>query len=245
VPRTNLLAPNPDQPFGATTSVLRTVSVEALTQAAYLIDTVHVADDWLLTAAARLDRFDATVRRGPPAFAAGHTDLVPTWRTALTYKPAANGSLYLVYGTSFDPSAEGLSLSAATAHLAALRSETYEVGGKAQFGRLVLSAALFWTTLFNVRESDPRDPTVLILAGTARVDGFELIFKGDPLERWHFFGGYTFLQTAIIASPNGDLGFRPQNAPKHAAKLWTLPATIRGTSFIRLSGRCAWGDHSA
>jgi catecholate siderophore receptor len=63
---------------------------------------------------------------------------------------------------------------------------------------------------------------VLTLAGTARVDGFELLFQGDPTPGWYLFGGYTFLQTAIIASPNGDLGYRLQNAPKHAAKLWTL-----------------------
>lgn len=221
VPTTNLFVPDPDQPFGATTSVLRTVSVEALTQAAYLIDTVHLADDWELSAAARLDRFDADVRRTAPAFTGEHVDLVPTWRGALTYKPAVNASLYFASGTSFYPSAEGLSLSASNTSLPAQRSSDYELGGKAQIGGLLLSGALFRTTLYNVRETEPGNPTVLILAGTARVDGFELVFQGDPFERWHLFGGYTFLQTAIIASPNGDLGYRLQNAPKHAAKLWT------------------------
>jgi catecholate siderophore receptor len=146
---------------------------------------------------------------------------VPTWRTALTYKPAPNGSVYFTYGTSFDPSAEGLALSATTALLAAERSQSFELGSKWQFNRLMVSGALFRTTLFNVRERSPIDPTILILAGTARVDGLELIFTGDPLDRWHVFGGYTYLQTGIIASPQGDLGFRLQNAPKRAAKLWT------------------------
>jgi catecholate siderophore receptor len=222
VPTTNLFAPDPDQPFTATTAVLRTVSVEALTQAAYMIDTVHLADDWELTAAARLDRFDASVQRTAPTFSGEHVDLVPTWRAALTYKPVANASVYFASGTSFDPSAEGLSLSASNTGLPAERSSTYELGGKAQFGGLLLSGALFRTTLYNVREAEPGNPTVLTLAGTARVDGFEVILQGDPIERWHLFGGYTFLQTAIIASPNGDLGSRLQNAPKHAVKLWTL-----------------------
>jgi outer membrane receptor for ferric coprogen and ferric-rhodotorulic acid len=53
------------------------------------------------------------------------------------------------------------------------------------------------------------------------VDGLELIFAGDPLDRWHVFGGYTYLQTGIIASPQGDLGYRLQNAPKHAVKFWS------------------------
>lgn len=86
----------------------------------------------------------------------------------------------------------------------------------------MLSGALFHTTLFNVHEQLPgSSPAVLISAGTARADGLELFVTGDPLEHWHVFGGYTYLQTGIIASPNGDLGYRLQNAPKHAAKLWS------------------------
>ena len=220
VPSTNLIDPNSDQPFTATTSLGRAVVVEALTQAAYVIDTVQLGDDWLLTGAGRLDRFDASVQQIRPDFAASHTDLAPTWRTALTYKPAPNGSLYFASGTSFDPSAEGLALSATTAFLAAERTESFELGSKWQLGKLMLSGALFRTTLYNVRERSPTDPTILILAGTAQVDGLELIFAGDPLDYWHVFGGYTYLQTAIIASPQGDLGYRLQNAPKHAAKLW-------------------------
>ena len=220
VPTTNLINPNPDEPFTAGISPGRAVSVEALTQAGYVIDTVHLGNDWLLTGAGRLDRFDASVNQVNPYFAAKHTDLVPTWRTALTYKPAANGSVYFASGTSFDPSAEGLALSTTTALLAAERTKSFELGSKWQFGKLLLSGALFRTTLYNVRERSPTDPTILILAGTAQVDGLELIFAGDPLDRWHVFGGYTYLQTAIIASPQGDLGFRLQNAPKHAAKFW-------------------------
>jgi catecholate siderophore receptor len=221
VPSTNLISPNPDDPFTAAISLGRAVSVQALTQAAYAIDTVRLGDDWLLTAAGRLDRFGASVHQIRPDFAAHHTDLVPTWRTALTYKPAPNGSAYFTYGTSFDPSVEGLALSATTALLAAERSQSFELGSKWQLDKLMASGALFRTTLFNVRERSPIDPTILILAGTARVDGLELIFAGDPLDRWHVFGGYTYLQTGVIASPQGDLGFRLQNAPKHAAKLWT------------------------
>jgi catecholate siderophore receptor len=156
-----------------------------------------------LTLRGRLDRFDASVHQIRLDFAAHQTDLVPTWRTALTYKPARNCSVYFTHSTSFEPSAEGLALSAATAILAAERSETFELGCKWQFDGLMLSGTLFRTTLFNVRERSPFDPTILILAGTAQVYGLELIFAGDPLDRWHVFGGYTYLQTGIIASSQG------------------------------------------
>jgi catecholate siderophore receptor len=209
VPTANLINPDPNQPFTAAISPGRATSVQALTQAAYVIDTAHLGDRWLLTGASRLDRFDASVNQIRPDFAAKHTDLVPTWRTALTYKPAPNGTVYFASGTSFDPSAEGLALSATTALLAAERTESFELGSKWQFGGLL------------VRERSPTDPTILILAGTAQVTGLELIFQGDPLERWHVFGGYTYLRTAIIASPQDDLGFRLQNAPTNAVKFWT------------------------
>jgi catecholate siderophore receptor len=221
VPSTNLIDPDPDEPFTAQISLGRSVSVQALAQAGYVIDTVHFGADWLLTAAARLDRFDASVHQINPYFAAQHTDLAPTWRAALTYKPAPNGSVYFSSGTSFDPSAEGLALSAATAPLAAERSESFELGSKWQLDKLMLSGALFRTTLLNLREKSPINPTIDVLEGTARADGLELIISGDPLDRWHVFGGYTYLQTGIIASPQGDLGYRLQNAPQHAAKLWT------------------------
>ena len=221
VPTTNLINPDPDEPFTATISPGRATGVQAFTQAAYVIDTAHLGDRWLLTGAGRLDRFDASVDQIRPDFAAKHTDLVPTYRTALTYKPAPNGSVYIAHSTSFDPSAEGLALSATTALLNPEHSASTELGSKWLFGKLMVSGALFRTTLYNVRERSPIDPTILILAGTARVNGLELIFQGDPLDRWHVFGGYTYLRTAIIASPQNDLGYRLQNAPTNAAKFWT------------------------
>jgi outer membrane receptor protein involved in Fe transport len=76
---------------------------------------------------------------------------------------------------------EGLALSATTAPLGAERTKSFELGSKWRFGKLMVSGALFRTTLYNVRERSPIDPTILILVGTARVDGLELIFAGDPL----------------------------------------------------------------
>jgi catecholate siderophore receptor len=167
VPTTNLLNPDSHEPFNAAISLGRADSVRALTQAAYVIDTVHFGDDWLFTGAGRLDRFAASVHQVRPDFAANQTNLVPTWRTALTYKPAQNGSVYFAAGTSFDPSAEALALSATTSILAAERSKTFELGSKWGFGQLMLSGALFRTTLFNVHEQLPgSSPAVLISAGT-------------------------------------------------------------------------------
>jgi catecholate siderophore receptor len=227
VPGASLFDPDSDLSFTGTQAVKKQTDVVALTQAAYVIDTLQLSDQWLLNASARLDRFDASVYQSIPSYFAGkHTDVIPTWRAAITYKPESDASLYFAYGTSFDPSAEALSLSAATALLAAEQSRTYEVGAKWELADLLLSGAVFRTEILNYRESDPTDPSLDILAGDARVDGVDLAVTGKILPGWQVFGGYTYLQTAIVSSPNAsgpnaDLGNRLQNAPKHSAKLWT------------------------
>ena len=53
---------------------------------------------------------------------------MPSWRAALVYKPVTIGSIYFDAGTSFNPSAESLSLSAATANLPPEKNRTYELG---------------------------------------------------------------------------------------------------------------------
>ena len=53
-----------------------------------------------------------------------------SWRGALIYKPLPNGSIYFDAGTSFNPSAEALSLSLATAPLPPVENMTSEIGTK-------------------------------------------------------------------------------------------------------------------
>ncbi len=66
-----------------------------------------------------------------------HTDNMGSYRGALTYKPATNGSVYLAFGTSFNPSAEDLSLISSSrsfslnnANLDPEKNRTYEFGTK-------------------------------------------------------------------------------------------------------------------
>jgi len=40
-------------------------------------------------------------------------------------------------------------------------------------------------------------------------------------DRWQVFAGYTYDQATIISSPQGDVGNRIQNTPKHDIRLWT------------------------
>ena len=73
----------------------------------------------------------------------------------------------------------------------------------------------------NSRETSPTDPTLTVLAGTARSQGVELLAQGRLTPRWFVQGGYTYLDAKIIASPNDDLGQPLQNAPRHNLRLFS------------------------
>src|SRR5262249_58247578 len=99
----------------------------------------------------------------PPALT--RVDQQPSWRSAIVYKPVPTGSVYFDYGTSFNPSAETLSLSAATVSLPPESNRTLEVGSKwdLRAGRLSVRGAMFRTEKLTARGPDPNDsrPTVL------------------------------------------------------------------------------------
>jgi catecholate siderophore receptor len=128
------------------------------------------------------------------------------------------------YGTSFDPSAESLSLSAATAAVAPEKTTTYEVGGKWDVlnKRLSLTGSVYQIQQANVREVDPNNPTQDILAGNYRIRGTQFGVTGHLTDRWEVFGGYSFNDAIVVASPNpAELGHSPPNAPKHTVTMFT------------------------
>jgi catecholate siderophore receptor len=222
VPSTNLLDPDPYQPFTGTSSPKSIVQVAVGTLAAYAVDTAKI-DSWTFTLSGRFDDVNSDYRNAIPSPLALHrADLMPSYKAAVVYSLSPDADLYAVYGTSFDPSAEGLSLSAATAGLAPERSHTIETGFKwdAADG-LLLSGAVFRTLTTNLREPSPTDPTVDVLEGTAQAEGIELEAQGRVTERWAILAGYTYLNARVLSSPNPDAGSELQNAPKHSVKLWS------------------------
>jgi catecholate siderophore receptor len=217
---TNLIDPDESQRFSGSARPKGSVRFTAQTAGLSAGDSIAFGR-WRLDAAARVDRFAADYENTVPTFVAfHHVDIAPSYRLALNYAPAPAVNTYVMWGTSFDPSAESLSLSASTADLAPERNQTVEVGVKwTVYGGLTVSAALFRTTQFNTRENSPTDPTVTILAGTARAQGVELLAQGR-IGRWLLQSGYTYLDAKIIASPNADVGQPLQNAPKHNLRLF-------------------------
>ena len=197
-------------------------SISGLTSngyAAYITDTVKIGSQIEVIGGWRFDRYDSQYKQiVAPAVHVTRNDDAPTWRAAVVYKPVPNGSVYASYGTSFDPSAEALSLSASTAAAAPEKSHNYEVGGKLDVleGRLSLTTAFYELEKTNVRETSLVDPTTSILAGDYRVLGFELGVTGHITDRLQVFGGYSYNDAQVMASPNiNELHHQPPNAPRH------------------------------
>jgi catecholate siderophore receptor len=130
------------------------------------------------------------------------TDNMPSWRTALVYKPTTNGSVYSAGGTSFNPSAETLSLAVNTAGLAPEENETYEIGTKwlLDDGRLTGNGAVFQIAKTNACVPDPNNSAFNVLGGNQRVRGFEIGMTGYLTDRWEIYTGYSFLNSKVVAS---------------------------------------------
>ena len=122
----------------------------------------------------------------------GRIDRPLSWRGALLYKPVDNGSIYFGAGSSFNPSGEDITLTAATANLGPEHTTAHGFGTKWDLldRRLSVDAALLYTLKDNARTpgATAADP-VTVLAGEQRARGFDLEFKGKLTRDWEVIGG--------------------------------------------------------
>ena len=192
---------------------------------AYAVDTIALNPYWDVMGGIRFDQFDSQFdQTGSTVAHLKRDDGLPSYNAAVVFKPVKNASIYARYGTSFDPSAESLSLSAATAAVAPEKTTTYEIGGKWDVlnKRLSLTGSVYQLQQANVREVDPNNPTQDILSGNYRIRGTQFGVTGHLTDRWELFGGYSYNDAIVVASPNpAELGHAPPNAPKHTVTMFT------------------------
>ena len=242
VPTTNLLYPNDNAVFTGRGSVTTDVFSQVQTAAAYVIDTIDIGEQFQLTGGYRYDALttDYEQRVTVGAVSLHRTDTMPSYRAALSYKPIPAGTIYVAYGTSFNPSADGLTLATNNAGLAPEKNETYEVGGKMEVldRKLTLSGALFQLTKLNARVTDPNNTAFQILGGEQRVRGFELGAIGNLTERWQISAGYAFLDSDTVKTTlAGTQGQVLANTPKHSGSFfttYTLPWNPLGAGDLQI-----------
>ena len=229
---TPLLDPDPNQQFSGLhqTTIRQAPVTRTKTVGVFINDTIDLGPQWTLTGAMRYDHFTAKFDQpiGTPSHFS-HVDNIWSPRAALVYKPAENTSFYFSYGTSFNPSAETLSLAASNKDLAPEKDRTFEVGGKTEVldGMLSLTAALFNTEMTNARISDPNNPGLQSLSGTERVNGFEFNAQGRITPNWEIIAGYTYLDATAVGLAGVDAAGNPIHGPipntaHNQANLWTV-----------------------
>lgn len=224
-PRVSLLSPVTSGSINLPAPVSSRAGLSANDYAVYVTDTIKLGPYFDLIGGWRFDRYNSDFHQivGSPVSITRNDDL-PTYRAALVFKPVTNASLYVAYGTSFNPSAEALSLTASTAAVAPEKSTNYEIGGKWDTlgSRLSLTAAAYHLQKSNVRETSPFDPTTSVLAGNYRVLGFEVGAIGHITDKWQVFAGYSYNDAEVVASPNlNEVHHAPPNAPRHTFSTFT------------------------
>jgi catecholate siderophore receptor len=246
VPSTNLVDPNPHDLFSGTRYTSSITHVKSKSAGVYFVDTVKFDRFIELSGGVRWDYFNTLFNLyAPPTTVPGakpnapipyidQTVRKPSYRAALVFKPNTHGSIYFDYGTSFNPSAESLSLSVATSVLPPEENETYEVGAKYNLlhERLQLEGAWFRTTKDNARETDPTNSNNIVLAGNQLVKGVQASAVGRFHGGTDLILGYAYLSSAVSYSKlfPSSIGYPLANVPKQ-----TFNAFITRNLFWRLN----------
>jgi len=254
------------------------------TAGVYAFDTLKFNAQWQVNAGARLDHyttdFSSAVACGGknapacgnlatgatvPGLDAGKSGNLRSWQLAVIYKPAENGSIYANLATaaqppggttlSFSPSANSVDNPA----LAPQKSRTAELGTKWNLldERLLLTAALYRTTVSNELE---QDPTTLqwYQVGNKRVQGVELTAVGQITRNWAINAGFTSMHTSTShgalsgatsgSAPAADGSNVLAYTPKRAFTSWTtyrLPFGLVIGGGARYSGEMQRGADGA
>lgn len=229
-PATDLFSPTPDDPYLENYRRTGTTSTaDSRSLALFAADSIAINAHWQLNGGVRWDRFDLDYAPdGSPRLQ--RDDSMLSYRAGIAYKPVPRATVYLGYGTSFNPTAEALSISTGSRQpgiedLDPEQNRTLELGGKWELAnrRLLLTAAVFRTEKTNARTQDPTDPNdLLVLQGEQRVQGVEFGLAGSVSNALSLYAGYTYLATEITDSlDRAEIGKALANSPRNSFNLWS------------------------
>ncbi|WP_061290480.1 TonB-dependent siderophore receptor [Azotobacter vinelandii] len=184
------------------------------TDSAYIQDSIHLNERWILVLGTRYQRYDQWAGRGRPFQA--NTDVQDhewTPRAGLVYKVSDEVSLYGSYTYSFKPNSTiaplGNNQNLQTPQIldgsvAPEEARSWEIGGKLDIpGRITANLALFDIHKRNVLVSqlDASGDSYSRAAGKVRSYGLELDVSGQLGERWSLIGSYAWLHAEVTDDP--------------------------------------------
>jgi catecholate siderophore receptor len=247
------------------------------TVAAYVFDTLKLGKHWQLNAGARLDHYRTDYsstavcggRRGPscgmlpdgsivPYINSRISDNLPNYKLGILFKPSANGSIYANFALAQDPPGgntltfSSSSKSLDNPDLDPQQSRTVEFGTKWNLldDKLLLTGALYRTTVNNQLEQDPTDPANYYQIGKKRVQGVEINVVGRISRNWAISAGYTVMDTKVLngSAVTSDGSSVLAYTPKSALTAWTtyrLPFNLTLGGGARYAGELHRGTDGA
>jgi catecholate siderophore receptor len=252
------LLPGPQPVFNGTRVSLRTDTI-----AAYIFDTVELGTRWRIVGGARFDNVRTHVRsyddfgiapRYPVDLSV--TDNEFSGNVGLVWKPAPDASVYIAYGTAFEPSGRsevvlltGITndppVTAASLRAGPERAASWEVGARTPlFGsNLNLSVSLFQIEKNRTRTPGiETDEPAVVTTGRQRVRGGEVQIEGEIIDQWTVFAGYTYLDGEVVRSNiPAEVGVRLDNLPRHSGNIWlsyrVLPPLMLGIGAQHVGSR--------
>lgn len=241
---TSVFNPDPNRAPGSFGPAGVPTNVIGKTAAAYVADQMKITEWFELLGGLRYDNYESSSTSPTPL---QRTDSLLSWRVGAVFHPVSNASIYVMRGTSFNPSAEFLTLTAANTSIGPEQNDTTEVGAKVDVlnGRLSLTTAWFLTDKTNARVPDPSNGTVNILDGVTRVTGWEFGINGRVTDRWQVFANFTNLTSEIVKTTTvAQLGKELIGTPNTAFSLWTTydvndKLTVGGGAYFVSDW---WGD---
>ncbi|MEJ1127335.1 TonB-dependent siderophore receptor [Variovorax sp. CCNWLW225] len=189
----------------------------------YLQDQVKW-DRWVLTAGVRHDKADATGTRtfgrtGESSEIYDTSASATTGRVGVVYLFESGWAPYVNYATSFSPEI-GKDLNGDL--LKPSKGRQVEAGVRYQpVGRNAsYTASVFDIVRSNVTTAAPQVPGEVIQTGEVKSRGLELEARADVTDNISLIAQYTYLDTRITRSNDGDLGLPQMSTPEHSASVW-------------------------
>lgn len=190
----------------------------------YAQEQLQIGEYIELVGGLRWDRFDLETLDLIGGVAGDRVDEQFSPRAGLIVKPTPDLSIYASYAESFLPQAgdQFLVLSPDRSQFEPEKFTNYEIGAKwAPLDKVLVTAAIFRLERTNIRAVDPTDPTLTVLAGESRAEGFEIGAVGEVADFWKANLGYTYLDGELLNdNAFGTAGQRLQQLPEHSISAW-------------------------
>ncbi|MBV7555406.1 TonB-dependent receptor [Pseudomonas sp. PDM28] len=227
--RTNFSYVNPiygQEVAGTTVSAPDSAQTDELrSDSAFLQDSIHLNEQWILVAGARFQMYDQYAGKGVP-FHANTDSNGQKWvpRAGLVYKYTDTLSFYGSYTESFKPNSTIAPLSGSSTVLdggiAPEEAKSWELGAKLDLpGRVTGNIALFDIKKRNVLVANAEGPTTIYsAAGEVRSRGLEVDLSGQLTDRWSMIGSYAYTDAEVTEDPVYK-GNQLQNVAKNSGSL--------------------------